>query len=63
MPTNGANFHPQVRAAEKQRARMADERALSSGRKSVAQLKRENEVLAPLAEGARIDLSASRSLG
>lgn len=63
MQANGASFHPQARAAEKRRARVADERALSSGHKSVAQLKRENEVLAPLATGARIDLSASRSLG
>jgi hypothetical protein len=54
---------PRARAAEKQRARLADERAVSSGGKSVAQLKRENEVFAPLAADARIELAASRSLG
>lgn len=51
------------RAAEKQRSRRSDERAISSGRKSVAELKRENEVFAPLAPDARIELAASRSLG
>ena len=54
---------PQARAAEKRRSRRSDERAISSGAKSVAQLKLENEVLAPLARGSRVDLSASRSLG
>lgn len=52
-----------VRAAEKQRSRVADEHAISSGRKSVARLKQENEVFAPMARGARADLSAARSLG
>jgi hypothetical protein len=57
------NLDPGVRAAEKQLSRAADEVAISSGRKSIAQLKRENEVLAPLARDARIDLSAARCLG
>jgi hypothetical protein len=54
---------PEARAAEKQRSRIADERAIVGGDKSVAQLKRENEVFAPLAADARIELAASRSLG
>lgn len=54
---------PQARAAEKQRSRRIDERAISGGSKSVAQLKRENEVFAPLAADARIELAASRLLG
>jgi hypothetical protein len=63
MQASGASFHLQGRAAEKQRSRRADERAISNGSKSVAQLKRENEVFAPLAVSARVDLSASHSLG
>jgi hypothetical protein len=50
------------RAAEKQRSRRSDERAISDGSKSVAQLKRENEAFAPLAPDARIEFAASRSL-
>ena len=57
------SMNPQARAAEKRRSRRLDERAISSGGKSVAQLKRENEVFAPLAADARIELAASRSLG
>jgi hypothetical protein len=53
----------QARAADKQRSRSLDERALANGSKSVAQLKRENEAFAPLAASARVDLRASRSLG
>lgn len=53
----------QARAAEKRRSRRVDERAVSRRDKSVAQLKRENEVFAPLAADARIELAASRSLG
>jgi hypothetical protein len=52
-----------VRAAEKQRSRISDERAISGGDKSVAQLKRENEAFAALATDARVELAASRSLG
>ncbi len=63
MKRHGESFQPRLRAAEKQRSRAADERAISGGGKSVAQLKRENEVFAPLADDARIDLAASRSLG
>lgn len=60
---NAASMAPRTRAVEKQRARRFDERAISGGGKSVAQLKRENEVFAPLAADARIELAASRSLG
>lgn len=58
-----ATMDSQARAVEKQRSRRADERAISSGSKSVAQVKRENEVFAPLAVDARVELAASRSLG
>jgi len=60
---NAASMAAQARAVEKQRSRRLDERAISSGAKSVAQLKRENEVFAPLAADARVELAASRSLG
>lgn len=63
MKRREASFQARERAVEKQRSRRADERAISSGGKSVAQLKRENEVFAPLAADARIELAASRSLG
>jgi hypothetical protein len=58
-----ASTSSHARAGEKQRSRRFDESAISSGSKSIAQLKRENEAFAPLAADARIDLSASRSLG
>jgi hypothetical protein len=60
--TQKKNINPRSRALTKQAARASDERLLASGRKSVAQLKRENEAFAPLARSARVDLSASRSL-
>jgi hypothetical protein len=63
MKRRGASSQAPARATEKQRSRLADERAISGGGKSVAQLKRENEVFAPLAADARIELAASRSLG
>ena len=63
MLVKGASLDSRIRSAEKQRSRLADGRALASGQKSVAQLKRENEVFAPLAREARVDFSASRSLG
>jgi hypothetical protein len=53
---------PNERARAKAASRAADERSLLSGEKSPAQVKRENEFLAPLVSSARIDLSASRSL-
>lgn len=51
------------RAAQKQASREQDERDLCTGRKSAEQLRRENELLAPFAGSARVDLAASRSLG
>jgi hypothetical protein len=54
---------PAARAAEKQRSRDEDARALASGEKTAAQLRDENEVFAKLAPMSRVDLTASRSLG
>jgi hypothetical protein len=62
MHSRSQSYDPKVRAAIKRQSRAADERALSGGQKSAAQLKRENEVFAPLAQAAQVDLSASRSL-
>jgi hypothetical protein len=56
------SYDPRVRAVAKQQSRADDEQALMQGQDSVAQLKRENEVFAPLARAAQADLSASRSL-
>ena len=50
----------QARAAEKQASREQDERDLRSGRKSVEQLRRENEWLGSLARTARVDIASSR---
>lgn len=52
-----------ARAAEKQRSRDEDARALASGEKTVEQLREENEVFARLAPRTRVDIAASRSLG
>ncbi len=57
------SFSPRERAAEKQRSREEDAAALASGRKSAADLQHENEVFARLASRARVDPSASKSLG
>lgn len=57
------SFDPQERAQQKERSRRADMRAIALGQKSHVALKRENEVFAPLAAAARIDLAASRALG
>lgn len=54
------DFH--ARAREKQESRERDERDLRSGRKSLEQLRRENELLGSLAHTARIDIDASISL-
>jgi hypothetical protein len=50
-------------AAQKQASRTKDEHDLRSGRRSAEQLRQENELLAPFARSARVDLAASRSLG
>jgi hypothetical protein len=57
--------HLDVRAgaARKRISREQDERDLRTGHKSAEQLRRENELLAPFARSARVDLAASRSLG
>ena len=52
-----------ARAQAKAISRRADARAEFSGQKSASQLRRENEVFAPLAIGARVNFSASRRLG
>lgn len=63
MPVQIEHFDAQERALEKARSRSCDQRAVALGQKSDAELKRENEVFAPLGAGARIDLSASHSFG
>lgn len=50
------------RFAEKEAARRADEEALRSGRKSVAQLKRENEAFAFSPSEARVNWQQARSV-
>jgi molybdopterin converting factor small subunit len=50
------------RSSEKQASRDADVRAIARGDKSRGQLRRENEVFAPLARAARPNIRASRSL-
>jgi hypothetical protein len=62
MTQRNSQTEARSRARAKQEARANDERLLSSGQRSVAQMKAENEVFAPLARTARVDLSASRSL-
>jgi hypothetical protein len=52
-----------ARAKEKEASRCRDEKDLASGRKSAAQLRRENEVFGQLASSARVRIIASRSLG
>lgn len=50
------------RSRSKGASRAADSAALRQRLKTVGEIKRENEVFAPLAGSARIDLSASRRL-
>jgi hypothetical protein len=47
---------------EEERDRRADEEALRSGRKTSAQLKRENEVFALPADRIRLNLDSAHSL-
>ncbi len=56
------DLDPQRRFAEKEQARRADLEALRSGRKTEAQLQRENAFLAFPPDRVRINLDASRSL-
>jgi hypothetical protein len=60
---SAGRFDPDLRAREKLASRAADERDLSSGRRSAEQLRQENELFAAFAGSARVDLAASRSLG
>jgi hypothetical protein len=53
---------PRTWVAEKERKRHADARALATGRKSVAQLKRENEAFAFTPQKARLKLSRAKAL-
>ncbi len=65
MPPTDETYDFHERAREKQASREQDERDLRSGRKSVEQLCRENELLGSLARAGRIevDIDSSRSLG
>jgi hypothetical protein len=54
-----SNFDPKERAAEKQAARDADERALHSGEKSQVELRRENSAFAFV--NARVSLKGQRA--
>ncbi len=60
--TDNTYFDPDALMRAKQASRAADERALASGEMSVAEMRRKNDVFAPLARRSRINLSASRSL-
>jgi hypothetical protein len=50
------------RSLAKSASRAADRVAVAEGRRSVSEVKKENEVFASFAVGARIDLGASRRL-
>lgn len=50
------------RSHAKRSSRAADSAAVERGLKTKRDLKRENEILAPFAAGARIDPNASRRL-
>lgn len=52
-----------ARVRDKDASRLADARAVSLGEKSAIQVRRKNEVFAPLARFARVNFSVSRSLG
>jgi hypothetical protein len=62
MKLVGNGYDPLVRAREKEISRVADERALAAGRKSAAQLCRENEAFAAVAGSGRVNLAAAKSL-
>jgi hypothetical protein len=62
MPARFTHLDPKQRSAEKEAARHADEEALRSGRKSVAQLKRENEAFAFSPSEARVNWKQARSV-
>ena len=56
------HLDPKQRFAEKETSRRADEKALRSGRKSVAQLERENEAFAFPPSEARVNWHQARSV-
>lgn len=62
MAVSMSHLDPQQRFAEKEASRRADEKALRSGRKSVAQLKRENEAFAFPPSEARVNWQQARSV-
>lgn len=62
MPVPTSHTDPKQRFAEKEASRRADEEALRSGRKSVAQLKRENETFAFSPEEARVNWQQADSV-
>lgn len=57
-----SHIDPKQRFAEKEAVRRADEEALRSGRKSVAQLKRENEAFAFSPSEAQVNWQQARSV-
>lgn len=63
MKRSPQDLDAKVRSDEKKAARVDDERALLTGRKSADDLRRENEAIAQLAQFARVNLRASWSLG
>jgi hypothetical protein len=63
VQSEDGRFDRSVRVREKHASRAADEHDLRSGRKTAEQLRLENELFAAFAGSARVDLSASRSLG
>lgn len=62
MPVSVTHLDPKQRLVEKEAARRADTEALRSGRKSVAQLKRENEAFAFSPSEARVNWQQARSV-
>ncbi len=56
-PRQAQRFDPAARAAAKQAARDADGRDLASGKKSAAQLRRENGLLAFPRESLAVDFA------
>ncbi len=62
MDVHTEDLDPEQRFAEKEQARRADAEALRSGRKTAAQLQRENEFLPFHPDRIRINLDASGSL-
>lgn len=62
MKSRADIYAAESRFRSKSSSRAADSAALKSGSKTVQEIKRENEVFAPLAPSARIDPSASRRL-